>query len=114
MAAQRKTEIKRFMRAQPRPRREIVLLLHDVEDPVNVGSAFRIADALKATALVLSGITPRPPHRLISKVGRAKDRRVAWRAVDDVVETLAELRARDFELLAVEIAPGAVAYHEAA
>lgn len=110
MAAQRKTEIKRFMRTQTRPRRDLVLLLHDVEDPVNVGSAFRIADALRVEALLLSGITPRPPHKLITKVGRAKDRRVPWRGVDDVGATLAELGADGYRRLSVEITADAHPY----
>lgn len=111
MAAQRKTEIKRFMRAQPRPPRALILLLHDVEDPVNVGSAFRIADALRVEALLLSGITPRPPHKLIARVGRAKDRRVPWRGVDDVGAALEELGAQGYRRLAVEITGDAQPYH---
>ena len=111
MAAQRKTEIKRFMRAQPRPRRALILLLHDVEDPVNVGSAFRIADALKAESLVLTGITPRPPHKLITRVGRAKDRRVPWRGVEDVTSALDEIGAAGYRRLAVEITDAAEPYH---
>jgi tRNA (guanosine-2'-O-)-methyltransferase len=114
MAAQRKTEIKRFMRAQPRPGRALMFLLHDVEDPVNVGSAFRIADALKAEAIILSGITPRPPHKLITRVGRSKDRRVTWRGADDVGTALDEIEASGYRRIAVEITEAAEPYHRCA
>lgn len=111
MAAQRRTEIKRFMRAQPRPERRLKLLLHDVEDPVNVGSAFRIADALHAEQVLLSGITPQPPHKLITKVGRAKDRRVDWRSVDDLEAEFSALDETGWVTTAVEIASDAEPYH---
>jgi tRNA (guanosine-2'-O-)-methyltransferase len=97
------------MRRQPRPSREVVLWLHDVEDPVNVGSAFRIADAVGAAELVLSGITPTPPHRLITKVGRAKDKRVRWRAADPETE-LPRLADEGWQILAIEITPEATPY----
>lgn len=104
------TAIKRFMRAQERPVMELVLVLQDVEDPVNVGSAFRIADALGIQELVLTGISARPPHALITKVGRAKDRRVRWRHVDRVEEALDALGAAGYERCAVEITPDAEPY----
>lgn len=98
------------MRALERPALELVLLLQDVEDPVNVGSAFRIADALKVKEIVLTGISARPPHPLITKVGRAKDKRVRWRYVDKVEVALEELGAEGFERCAVEITPSSEPY----
>ena len=110
----RKTALKRFLKAHPRPERALVIVLHDVEDPVNVGAAFRIADACGAQEILLTGITPQPPHKLLDKVGRRKDRRVPWRYIEDVVEALDAARADGFEILAVEITESAVAYHERA
>ena len=37
--------LKDFLKQASRPDRELIFILQDVEDPVNVGSAFRIADA---------------------------------------------------------------------
>lgn len=108
--AGRKTEMKRFMRAQPKPTRTLMLLLANVEDPVNVGSAFRIADACRAE-LILAGITVRPPHKLITKVGRGKDTRVPWRAFDDIVEAVQHAQREDYRVLAVEITDDAQPYH---
>ncbi len=111
MAASRKTEIKRFMRGFGRPPVDLVLLLQDVEDPVDVGSAFRIADALKATQLVLTGISAKPPHKLISKVGRGKHRRVSWKYHEDVSEALTSLRHAGYFICAVEIESTATPYY---
>ena len=110
MAPSKKTEIKRMMRAQERPAIDLVFVLQDVEDPVNVGSAFRIADALKVSEIVLTGISAKPPHTLISKVGSAKYQRGKWRYVPKVEDALLELKERGYELSAVEITPTAEAY----
>lgn len=107
--AGRRTEMKRLMRAQGKPPVQLAFLLQDVEDPVNVGAAFRIADAAKAE-LVLSGITARPPHRLITKVGRAKDKKVPWRAIDDVELAIDTLVEEGYTVLAVEITDDAQPY----
>ena len=66
--------LKDFLKEAPRPDRELIFMLQDVEDPVNVGSAFRIADAAGVNQLILTGISARPPHPLIRKVGRGRDR----------------------------------------
>lgn len=72
--------------------------------PVNVGSIFRIADALNVAEVVLAGITPTPPHPTISKVGRGKDRSVPWRYVKQPEAALEDLRANRFWIAALEIA----------
>ncbi|MEL7371557.1 MAG: TrmH family RNA methyltransferase [Myxococcota bacterium] len=110
--AGRRTEMKRFMRAQPKPERAIAFLLANVEDPVNVGSAFRVADACKAE-IVLAGITARPPHKLISKVGRGKENRVPWRAYDNVVQAIEAVQKDGWPVWAVEITDDAQPYHRA-
>lgn len=109
--ASKKTEVKRLMRAQGKPPRQLAFLLQDVEDPVNVGAAFRIADAAKAEIL-LTGISARPPHKLISKVGRAKDKRVPWRAFDDIDAAFDALEAAGYRTFAVEITDDARPYQE--
>lgn len=107
----RGTSLKRFLKDLDRPPRELVVVLSDVEDPVNVGSAFRIADAAGVTELVLAGITPAPPHKLIDKVGRGKDKRVKWRKVDDVAVALAELGRAGWARIAVELTEDAVPHY---
>lgn len=106
----RGTELKRFVKRLERPARELAVVLQDVEDPVNVGAAFRIADACGASQLVLTGISARPPHKLIDKVGRGKDRRVPWRYVEDVTVAIGGLKGSGFEVLALELTESAVAY----
>ena len=101
----RGTPLKRFLRNLPPPPRptDLVIVCQSVAYPVNVGSIFRIADALDVREVVLSGITPTPPHPTISKVGRDKDRRVPWRYVDRPEAALEELRAQGYWIGAMEI-----------
>jgi 23S rRNA (guanosine2251-2'-O)-methyltransferase len=101
----RGTPLKRFLRTLPPPPSpvELVLVCQSVAYPVNVGSIFRIADALNVDQVVLAGITPTPPHPTISKVGRDKDRRVPWRYVERPEDALEALRAQGFWIAALEI-----------
>ncbi len=101
----RGTALKRFLRALPAPPSptELAVVCQSVAYPVNVGSIFRIADALNLPQLLLTGITPTPPHPTISKVGRDKDRRVAWRYVEQPEDALRELRSEGFWIAALEI-----------
>jgi tRNA (guanosine-2'-O-)-methyltransferase len=101
----RGTALKRFMRALPLPPSptELVIVCQSVAYPVNVGSVFRIADALDVDEVLLTGITPTPPHPKISKVGRDKDRRIPWRYVAQPEEALKDLKSRGFWLAALEI-----------
>jgi 23S rRNA (guanosine2251-2'-O)-methyltransferase len=101
----RGTPLKRFLRSQPAPPTpaELAIVCQSVAYPVNVGSIFRIADALDATEVVLTGITPTPPHPTISKVGRDKDQRVPWRYVERPESALEQLRQAGFWLGALEI-----------
>jgi 23S rRNA (guanosine2251-2'-O)-methyltransferase len=101
----RGTPLKRFLRKLPPPPRptDLVVVCQSVAYPVNVGSIFRIADALEVNEVLLTGITPTPPHPTISKVGRNKDRRLSWRYVDRPEAALEELRAQGYWLGALEI-----------
>jgi tRNA G18 (ribose-2'-O)-methylase SpoU len=102
-----------FLKKVERPAVDLVLVLQDMQDPVNVGSAFRIADACGVRRMLLTGITTCPPHPLIKKVGRGKDRRVRWDYVDSAAEGIATLRQEGYRVTAVEITAAAVPYDRA-
>ena len=108
----RGTELKRFMRRQTKPCRQVAFLLQGVAYPVNVGSIFRIADACNATQLILAGITPTPPHPTILKIGRAKDSRVPWRYEEDAAVAVAQMRDEGYHICALEITDQSRLYYE--
>ena len=107
------TDLKRFLRRYKqshRPEYQVAALLQSVEYPVNVGSMFRLADGAGLVELILTGITPTPPQPTIDKVSRFKSRRVPWHYEADPLAAIAELRAKDFSVIAVELADEAVPY----
>ncbi len=111
----RKSGIKRLQEEVARthpPRVNLAFLLQSLDDPVNVGALFRIADATAARELILVGDTPTPPHPGISLTARGCDRRVAWRHVQHVEDAVAALKAEGYHLVALEIAAEAKVYTE--
>ena len=111
----RKVEVKRlFERAAAEfpPRCQVAFLLQSLEDPLNVGSLFRIADACGARELVFTGRTPVPPHPEIDRTSRGHDRRVSWRQIPQIDRSIAALKAEGYQLVALETARGAVCYLE--
>ncbi len=109
------TDLKRFLRDYKRahkPSFDLVALLQSVEYPANVGSIFRVADGAGVTELVLTGITPTPPHPTIDKVGRFKSLRVPWRYEQDSVAAITDLQAQGYHVVAVELTDTAVPYHQ--
>jgi len=109
----RGTPLKRFLRTLPPPRSptELVVVCQSVAYPVNVGSIFRLADALNVAEVVLTGITPAPPQPTIRKVGRNKDRVVPWRYVEQPETALQGLRERGFWIGALEITDACQPYY---
>jgi 23S rRNA (guanosine2251-2'-O)-methyltransferase len=109
------TPLKRFHREFRRHNplgHDLVVVLQSVEYPANVGSAFRIADAVKVTELVLTGLTPTPPQTTVVKVARNKHRVVPWRYEQDVAVALGELRELGYRIFALEIAEESKPYYE--
>ncbi|MEZ4513708.1 MAG: TrmH family RNA methyltransferase [Chloroflexota bacterium] len=109
------TDLKRFNRDYKRAhpvQRELVALLQSVEYPANVGSAFRVADGAGVQELVLTGITPTPPHPTIDKVGRFKSLKVPWRYEKEPVVAIEGLKAQGYRIVAVELTETAVSYHQ--
>lgn len=108
------TNLKRFLRDYRRANKhdyDLVGLLQSIEYPANVGSCFRLADGAGMTELVLTGITPTPPNATIDRVGRFKSLRIPWRYEQDPVEAIAGLKENGYQIVAVELAEGAVPYH---
>ena len=105
----RKVEVKRLFADAARnypPKVELAFLLQSVEDPLNVGSMFRIADACGARELVFTGVTPAPPHEDIERTARGHERRVAWRRIGRMDEAANALRDEGYHLVALEMVQG--------
>jgi tRNA G18 (ribose-2'-O)-methylase SpoU len=79
-----------------------VVLLDNIRSTYNVGSFFRTSDAVGLEMLYLCGITAYPPKPAISKTALGAEESVPWQHHADAREPLAILRARGFEIAAIE------------
>ncbi len=111
----RGTDLKRFLRDWRRAhpdRPDIALVLQSVSYPANVGSLFRIADAVGVSKMFLCGITPLPPSQTISKVGRDKHHDVPWYYEKQAEDALQTLRSEGYHICALELTDVSRPYHE--
>ena len=86
------------------------LVVPDIRSLQNVGSLFRTADGAGWDKLVLCGYTPTPPREEISKVALGAETWVPWEYFASVGTALADLKARGFFIVALELASGSVDY----
>lgn len=68
----------------------------------NVGAFFRTADAVRLERLVLCGITAHPPQDGIAKTALGAEETVPWEYHTDALVPLRMMRARGYEVAAIE------------
>ena len=90
----------------------IVLVLDNIRSGLNVGSAFRTADAFALEAVYLCGITARPPHREILKTAIGASQTVAWQSFDETPQALRALKKAGYTLIGVEQTTSSTMLHE--
>lgn len=81
----------------------LVLACDNWQDPLNVGMAFRLADAFGLEAVWLCGVSPVPPSRKIKKTSRSTHQWVPFVHHPDLGEALEGARAKGYQLVGVEI-----------
>ena len=86
----------------------VAVLLDNVRSMYNVGAFFRTADAAAVEKLYLCGITGYPPKHAISKTALGADETVPWEHAWEPLPVVAQLRARGYEMAAIETTVHAV------
>jgi 23S rRNA (guanosine2251-2'-O)-methyltransferase len=86
----------------------VTIVLDNVRSLYNVGSFFRTADAASVEKLYLCGITGRPPKRAITKTALGAEETVPWDHTWEPLRLIPEIRARGYEIAAVETSVRAV------
>jgi 23S rRNA (guanosine2251-2'-O)-methyltransferase len=84
----------------------LVLILDNVRSALNVGSAFRTADAFALHSIALCGISAQPPHREILKTALGAEQSVDWVYFEDTVSAVQFYKNNGFRICAVEQAEG--------
>lgn len=80
----------------------VIVVLDNIRSLNNVGSFFRTGDAFNIEKIYLCGITAQPPHREIRKTALGATESVDWEYVEDTLEVVKKLKARNYKICAVE------------
>jgi 23S rRNA (guanosine2251-2'-O)-methyltransferase len=93
-------------------RNEIYIVLDNVLDTYNIGSIFRLADAVGAKKVYLCGGTETPPNHRIKKASINTTEWVEWEYCETAEKVIKDLRfkIKDLRVIAIEQALGSVAY----
>jgi 23S rRNA (guanosine2251-2'-O)-methyltransferase len=86
----------------------VAVLLDNVRSMYNVGSFFRTADAASIEKLYLGGITAQPPKHAITKTALGAEQTVPWEHSWEALTMVDTIRARGYEIAAVETSVHAV------
>ncbi len=84
-------------------RNEIYIVLDNILDTYNIGSIFRLADAVAAKKVFLCGGTEIPPNHRIKKASINTTEVVDWSYKETAVEAISELRTMNSKIQVVAI-----------
>lgn len=83
-------------------RNPVVIILDNVLDTYNVGSIFRLADAVAAEKVILCGETLTPPNSRIKKASINTTGWVQWEYEKHTMDAVLKLKERGYTVVAVE------------
>ncbi len=93
-------------------RNPIYLILDGVIDTYNIGSLFRLADALAAEKIFICGETEYPPSSRIHKAAVGTEEWVPWEKKNSALEAVKELKEKNVQIVACEQDARAISYKE--
>jgi 23S rRNA (guanosine2251-2'-O)-methyltransferase len=91
-------------------RNPIYLILDNVLDTYNIGSLFRLADAVSAEKIYLCGECEIPPHTRITKAAIDTDKWVPWEYRKSALEVVLELKQKGVQIVSLEQNEKSVTY----
>jgi tRNA G18 (ribose-2'-O)-methylase SpoU len=90
----------------------VVIVLDSIRSLHNVGSVFRTSDAFSIEKLILTGITPIPPHREIQKTALGATESVDWCYNDNCLDAVQNLKMNGYKVCGVEQVLGSTNLNE--
>jgi tRNA G18 (ribose-2'-O)-methylase SpoU len=91
-------------------RNPIYLVLDRVIDTYNIGSLFRLADAIAAEKIYICGESEYPPNSRIHKAAVGTEEWVPWEKRDRAIEIVKEMKQKGIQVVAVEQDPRSKPY----
>lgn len=80
----------------------IYFVLDNIWDTYNIGSLFRLADAVGVTKMYLCGKMEYPPSSRIHKASVGTENWVPWEKRDSTSEVVTELKSKGIQIISVE------------
>ena len=91
-------------------RNPLVLVLDNVLDTYNIGSFFRLADALGAQKIYLCGPVVTPPNIKIHRASIGTWKWVPWQQFDSTMDCINHLKSQGYQIIACEQDKSSVNY----
>ena len=92
-------------------RNPIYFVLDNVLDTYNIGSIFRLADAVAAEKIYICGENSEyPPSSRIHKAAVGTEEWVAWEHSDSTLKTVNKLKEQGIQIIAIEQSPKSIPY----
>jgi len=95
--------------------RNIYIICDNVLDTYNIGSIFRLADAVAAKCVYLCGQSETPPNSRIAKASIGTDRWVKWQYSADAESAIENLKFKieNLKVVAIEQGKGSIDFKKA-
>jgi len=95
-------------------RREIYIVCDNILDTYNIGSIFRLADAVAANKVYLCGQTTTPPYHRIAKAAVGTEKWVPWEYASSTVEAVSSIRylVSGIKIIAIEQSKKSIDYRK--
>lgn len=90
----------------------IYLVLDRIIDTYNIGSFYRLADAIGAEKMFLCGEMEYPPNSRIHKAAVGTENWVPWERRGSTLDCVKELKETGVQTIAIEQAEGSVSYKD--
>lgn len=93
-------------------RNPICLVLDNVIDTYNIGSLFRLADAVAVEKMYICGNSEYPPSSRIHKAAVGTESWIPWEKRESTFKLLVELKKKGVQIVAVEQDPRSIQYSD--
>ena len=89
-------------------RNPIYLVLDRVIDTYNIGSLFRLSDAIAIEKMYICGDTEYPPNSRIHKAAVGTEEWVPWEKFEKTIDAIKSLKEKGVQIIAVEQSPDSI------
>jgi len=87
----------------------LYIIASNISSPQNVGSLFRLCDALGIEKLFLCGDTPAPPNAKINKTSRSTEKYVVFEQHENAAELVCKAKESGALIISLEISTSSLA-----